>query len=98
MNKTHRKKLLDTKNGFTLVEVLVVIFIMGFLITATAVSYSRVWLNNQIDTAETELRNMSGAFSSYMIDYGNITVGNDINYETVIGEVVEVLKQTISFL
>ncbi len=81
------------KKGFTLVEMLVVIVILGIIISSTAVSYNAVWRNNQIDTCEADLRDISNSFSSYMIDYGNIVIKNDINYETVILEVVDILNR-----
>lgn len=85
------------KKGFTLVEVLASLVIIGVIISATAVTYNKVWQNNQIDICENDLRDISSSFSSYMIDYGNIVIANDINYETVLEEIVDTLnKQYLS--
>jgi prepilin-type N-terminal cleavage/methylation domain-containing protein len=86
------------KRGFTIVEILAAIAIIGILSTATAISYNRVWQNNRIDIAESEIREIANAFSSYYIDYGNIIIKSDINYDTVIAEIVEQLNiQYLSF-
>ncbi len=81
------------KRGFTIVEVLTAIVIIGILSAATAVSYNRVWQNNRIDMAESELREIASAFSSYAIDYGNIVIKNDINYNTVIEEIINQMNR-----
>jgi len=93
MNKTPYFRMSFTKRGFTLVEILAVLVIAGIIISGTAVTYNRVWHNNQTDIAENDLRDISNAFSSYLIDYGNITISDDINYETVIEEIAEVLNK-----
>lgn len=98
MNKTPKKFFLVTKRGFTLIEVMTVIVIIGILSAITAVSYNRVWQNHRIDIAESELREIANAFSSYATDYGNIVIANDINYNTVITEIVEQMnRQYLTF-
>ena len=67
------------KQGFTLIKMLAVILVAGILTAAGVVNYNTVWRNHWIDTAETDLRDIS----SYLINYGNITILNDINYETI---------------
>ena len=81
------------KKGFTLIETLAVLSIIGILITVSAVTYNRAWRNNQIDIAESDLREMASAFSSYIIDYGNIIVTDDMNYEAVLEETVGLLNR-----
>lgn len=81
------------KRGFTLVEILVTIAVIGILITCTAVTYNRVWRNSQIDTCESDLRDISSSFSSFFVDYGNIVIKDDTNYEAVLDETVEILNK-----
>lgn len=86
------------KRGFTLIEMMVVISIIGLLSASGIVVYNTVWRNHQTDTAETDLRDISSAFSSYLIDYGNITISDDLNYENVLNEILELLnKQYLSY-
>lgn len=81
------------KKGFTLIETLAVLSIIGILITVSAVTYNRAWQNNQIDIAESDLREMAAAFSSYIIDYGNIILTDDMNYASALAETVERLNR-----
>ena len=81
------------KKAFTLVEVLCVAAIIGILITATTVTFNNVWRNNQTDTCESELRDISSGLKSYLTDYGNIVIKNDMNYEAVINEVVDTMNR-----
>lgn len=81
------------RSGFTLVEILVTIAIIGIIITNTVVTYNRVWRNSQIDNCESDLRDISNSFSSFFVDYGNIIIQDDINYEAVLNETVEILNK-----
>jgi len=80
------------KKGFTLVEILAVLAVVGILITGIAVSFNKAWQNNRVDACESELREMVTAFKSYITDYGNITVDSSMDYDTVINEVVSTLN------
>lgn len=81
------------KKAFTLVEILGVVALIGILITVTAVHMNTAWRNNQIDVCESELRDMSAGFKSYLTDYGSIAVSSDINYEAVVTEVTALLNK-----
>ena len=81
------------KRGFTLIEIMAVVSILGILLTLSVITYNQAWKNNQIDIAESELREMASAFSGYIIDYGNITAADDMNFETVIEETVDLLNR-----
>ena len=62
------------KKGFTFVEILMVLIVVGILFIGTAVGFNKAWQNNRVDTCEAELREMVTAFKSYITDYGTITV------------------------
>lgn len=80
------------KKGFTFVEILIVLAVAGILIVGTAVSFNAAWKNNRIDSCEADLREMVTAFKSYITDYGNITVDESMDFNTVIEETVAVLN------
>ena len=77
---------------FTLVEILAVIAITGILTVGTAISMNRAWQNNRIDICESEMRDMTTALKSYYTDYGNILIEDDLNFEAVITETVDILN------
>lgn len=81
------------KKGFTFVEILMVLIVVGILFVGTAVGFNKAWQNNRVDTCEAELREMVTAFKSYITDYGTITVNPSMDYETVIDEVVNTLNK-----
>lgn len=81
------------RQGFTLVEILASIVIIGILTTVVSVSYNRAWMNSQTDTCESELRDMSNAFSSFFMDYGNIVIKPDDHYEAVLEDILEILNK-----
>ena len=86
------------KKGFTLIELLTVMLVVGIIFAAGIVTYNTVWRNHQTDTAETELRDISGGISNYLIDYGNINLPNDINFETALNETIDTLnKQYLNY-
>lgn len=81
------------RKGFTLVEVLGVMALAGILCIGLAVSGNRIWQNNRIDICESELREMTTAFKSYLTDYGSPVIEPDVNYEPVLEEIIEILNQ-----
>lgn len=83
----------NSKQAFTLVEILGVVALIGILTVGTAVSVNRIWQNNRIDICESELRDMTTAFKSYFTDYGNIIVAPDTNYQSVLDETAEILNK-----
>lgn len=80
------------KQCFTLVELLGVMAISGILIAGTAVGMNRVWLNNRIDTCESELREMTAAVKNYHTDCGNLTLDADDTYDVKLAEAVGILN------
>ena len=81
------------KKAFTLIEILAVTALCGILIVSSAISLNKVWQNNQIDVCESELREIVNGFKSYFVDYGNIVISDDTNYETVLNEILNTLNR-----
>jgi prepilin-type N-terminal cleavage/methylation domain-containing protein len=81
------------RNAFTLVEILITLAVISIVITGSTVTYNKVWRNNQIDICESDLRDLSSGFSSFFIDYGNIVIKPDANYETVLNETIDILNK-----
>lgn len=77
---------------FTLVEILAVLAITGILTVGMVVGVNRIWQNNRIDICESEMRDFTTAFKSYYTDYKRLEILPDINYETIIAEVVDLLN------
>lgn len=80
------------KQCFTLVELLGVMAISGILVAGTVVGMNRVWLNNRIDTCESELREMTAALKSYHIDCGKLVLDADDSFETKLSQAVGILN------
>lgn len=93
MDKTSYFRVSFTKPAFTLVEMLITVAVIGILITSSVVTFNKVWKNNQTDTCESELRDLSNSFSSFFIDYGNIIIKPDINYINVLNETIDILNK-----
>lgn len=83
---------MNKKKSFTLVEILAVLAISGILLVGTVVGVNTLWQNNRIDICESEMREFSNAFKSYLTDYKSITAEPDSNYEDVMNAVVELLN------
>ena len=83
---------MNKKNGFTLVEILAVLAIIGILLVGTAVGVNTLWQNNRVDVCESEMRDFTNAFKSYFTDYSTITAEPDSNYEDVLNAVIELLN------
>lgn len=81
------------KSAFTIVELLTVTAIISILITASAIPLNRLWRNNQVDICESEIRELTAGLKSYITDYGGIVIANDMNYETVAGELINILNK-----
>ena len=80
------------KKSFTLVEILAVLAISGILLAGTAMGVNTLWQNNRVDICESELREFTNGFKSYLTDYKTIKAEPDSNYEDVMNAVVELLN------
>ena len=83
---------MNKKNSFTLVEILAVLAISGILLVGTAVGVNTLWQNNRVDICESEMRDFTNGFKSYLTDYETIKAEPDSNYEDVMNAVVELLN------
>jgi len=59
------KKLINSKQGFTLFELLVVISIIGILMSLVAISYSNAQVKARDSRAKQDIKAMSDAFEQY---------------------------------
>lgn len=83
---------MNKKKCFTLVEILAVLAISGILLVGTAVGVNTLWQNNRVDICESEMRDFTNGFKSYLTDYEIIKAEPDSNYEDVMDAVVELLN------
>lgn len=83
---------MNKRKCFTLVEILAVLAISGILLVGTAVGVNTLWQNNRVDICESEMRDFTNGFKSYLTDYETIKAEPDSNYEDVMNAVVELLN------
>jgi len=78
--------------GFTIVEIVIVITIIGILFALTVPHLSRTVNNTKVDTVEATLREFSMDMNNYIIDYGIIDINVPAN------DITEYKKQTWDFI
>ena len=84
---------LKQKRAFTLAEILIVLGIIGILALVGLNIYNRTYLNSQIDTCESELRDFSTGFQGYMTDYGEISISPaNSTYQNAVQGIVDKLN------
>ena len=83
---------MNKNRSFTLVEILAVLAISGILLVGTAMGVNTLWQNNRVDICESEMREFTNGFKSYLTDYGTVKAEPDSNYEDVMNTVVELLN------
>ncbi len=76
----NRNLKVGTAAGFTLVELLVVISIIGLLATFTVASLDSIAKGRKLRTARGELVQIESALENYKAKYGNYPPGNNGNY------------------
>lgn len=64
-----------TKRGFTLVEIMIVVVIIGMLAAIAIPGYQRVRKNSQDRAVTNNMRQISGAADQYFLENGVTTVG-----------------------
>ena len=87
------KKLLKNKKGFSLVELLIVIAIMGVLAVIAFSMFSGIVANSTRKADEEQANNIQKALTSYMVDTGDTELkqlkydsNNDNAADTSVGE------------
>jgi len=66
------------KRGFTLIEILVVISILGIILLAMMPRFEQSRMNSNIDTVEADLRVFNLDISNYSLDFGGPYIENCI--------------------
>lgn len=85
------KKLLKNKKGFSLVELLIVIAIMGVLAVIAFSMFSGIVANSTRKADEEQANNIQKALTSYMVDTGDsklLQMKYDSNNDNVVDAVV----------
>lgn len=83
--------MIHTK-AFTILELIIVMAVSAILLGFGGFEYHKAYRNNQIDRAESDIRDMSLSFQNYLLDYGKIVLASDINYKNSVKEVVQILN------
>lgn len=83
--------MIHTK-AFTIIELIVVMAVSAILLGFGGFEYHKAYRNNQIDRAESDIRDMSLSFQNYLLDYGKIVLTNDVNYKNSVKEIVQILN------
>ncbi len=63
------------KKGFTLVEIMIVVVIIGLLATMAIPAFRQVRTNAQTNAVKSNLRQLASAADQYFIEHGGTTVG-----------------------
>lgn len=58
------------QGGFTLIEILVVVLIVGLLVSTVGVNVYRALFSGQRGTAETQIKNFHQALDQYKLEFG----------------------------
>ena len=71
MRNTENETVAAMRSGFTLIEILVAVAIIGIMGTVAAVGIPRLLNNARISAASTGVKNIRGAVISYQTDYSH---------------------------
>ena len=97
MKKTNRLIFHERKPGFTLLELLVVVAILGILATIAMPQYNNAMTRTRVAKVKADLRDLGAALQSYRIDH-NIFPRQDNNLEFFALYLLPTLTSTIDYL
>lgn len=69
------------KRGFTLIEILVVLLIIGLIVGMSVTRIETTRTNNNIDTVEADLRVFSLDINNYNLDHGGLMIEDCTTYD-----------------
>ena len=95
-NSLKLRRTYHNKNGFTIVELLVVIVVIAILAAISLVSYTGISNKAVVSSLQTDLSNNSKKLKMYQADYGSYPTQLDANYCPLL-PVADITKYCIKF-
>jgi len=93
MNTSHHNLTTQSKSGFTLVEIMIVVVIIGILAAMAGVAFKHVRDRSIATTVANDLRVFAGAFQAYALENG--TYPADVNRGIVPSGMEDYLKSNL---
>ena len=85
-----------TKRGFTLVEIMIVVVIIGLLAVLAVPAWQRVRWHTIRSTMDNDARQLASAAQQYFMEYGVSSV--DVTYDRTSGEITGSLADRVRFV